>query len=191
MSTVQFIRRFLELMHGAYDEALGDLTPEQLHWRAGEHGLPIAFFLWHYVRTEDNLVQLVLRQRQTLWLDGGWAERLGMDPKAQGGGMSLEQAQRVRIASKEGFLQYMQGVWRATHDYLVGLDDTALNQLVLVKPLGQMRIEDALGMACLSHGFTHLGDILHLRGLQGLTGPLTHLGNAQFRRLVQAQPEPS
>lgn len=55
MSIVDFIRGSLHRMHGQYDEAVGDLTDEPLHWRANERGLPASFVLWHYVRTEDNM----------------------------------------------------------------------------------------------------------------------------------------
>jgi len=33
-----------------------------------------------------------------------------------------------------------------------------------------MPVLNAIGNMCLTHGFTHLGEIAHLRGLQGLRG---------------------
>jgi hypothetical protein len=68
MSTTEFIRSSLRQMHNTYNDAVRDLTPEQLHWRANDKGLPVSFILWHYVRTEDNIIQFVLQRKQTVWL---------------------------------------------------------------------------------------------------------------------------
>ena len=110
MSMIEFIRSSLRQMHNAYDEAIADLSPEQLHWRANDKGCHIAFVLWHYVRTEDNIVQFVLQRKPTVWLEGGWDKKLGLDRVSQGTGMSLEDAQSLRIASKADFQTYMKGV---------------------------------------------------------------------------------
>ena len=170
MSTLDFIRGSLRQMHGTYRDAVADLTPEQLHWRANDNGCSMAFVLWHYYRTEDNIIQFVLQHKPTIWLDGGWDQRFGLDRIAQGTGMSLQDAQALRINSKEGFLDYMAAVATATDGYLAGLDDAALEQKTTVKPLGEMPVLNAIGSMCLTHGFTHLGEIAHLRGLQGLRG---------------------
>jgi len=42
--------------------------------------------------------------------------------------------------------------------------------MTTVKPLGEMPVQNAIGNMCLTHGFTHLGEIAHLRGLMGLKG---------------------
>ena len=170
MSTVDFIRSSLRQLHNMYDEAIGDLSDEQLHWRANERGLPIAFLLWHYVRTEDNVIQFVLQRKPTVWLDGGWDQKFGLDRIAQGTGLSLQEAQALRINSKEDFLRYMQDLWKASDDLLAGIDDAYLERPITVKPLGEMPARNAIGNMCLTHGFTHLGEIAHVRGLQGLRG---------------------
>ena len=65
---------------------------------------------------------------------------------------------------------FMQAVWQATDEMLAPKDDAYLQQTTTVKPLGEMPILNAIGNMCLTHGFTHLGEIQHLRGLQGLRG---------------------
>lgn len=170
MATVDFIRASLKQMHNTYNDAIGDLAPEQMHWRANDRGLPISFILWHYVRTEDNIIQFVLQRKPTVWLEGGWDQKFGLHRTAQGTGMSLEEAQNLRLSPKEDFEKYMRAVWQATDDYLAAADDEFLQQRTTVKPLGEMAIQNAIGNMCLTHGFTHLGEIAHLRGLQGLRG---------------------
>ena len=170
MSTSEFIRGSLRQLHASYRDAVADLSPEQLHWRANDQGCSIAFVLWHYYRTEDNIIQFVLQHKSTVWLDGGWDQKFGLHRTAQGTGMSLQDAQELRIDSRDDFLTYMADVAAATDGYLAGLDDAALEQKTTVKPLGEMPVLNAIGNICLTHGFTHLGEVAHLRGLQGLRG---------------------
>jgi len=170
MSTLDFIRGSMRQMHGTYRDAIADLSADQLHWRANDNGCSIAFVLWHYYRTEDNIIQFVLQHKPTVWLDGGWDQKFGLHRTGQGTGMSLQEAQALRINSKEDFMTYMEAVAQATEGYLAGLDDAALQQKTTVKPLGEMPVLNAIGNMCLTHGFTHLGEIAHLRGLQGLRG---------------------
>jgi uncharacterized damage-inducible protein DinB len=167
---VDFIRGSLRQLHGSYKDAVSDLTDEQLHWRANERGHTGAFVLWHYYRTEDNIINFVLQHKSTVWLDGGWDQKFGLHRTAQGTGMTLEEAQALRLTPKEDFMAYMDAVARSTDDYLAGLDDAALETTTTVKPLGEMPIKNAIGNMCLTHGFNHLGEIQHLRGLQGLRG---------------------
>jgi len=170
MSTSEFIRSSLRQQHGMLNDAIGDLTDEQLHWRANDKGLPASFILWHYVRTEDNIIQFVLQRKPTIWLEGGYPEKFGLPANAQGTGMSQEDAKNLRIEPKDAFYDYMQAVWKATDDYLATTDDAALQAMTTVKPLGEMPVQNAIGNMCLTHGFTHLGEIAHLRGLMGLKG---------------------
>jgi len=170
MSTVEFIRSSMRQQHNMYNDAVKDLTAEQLHWRANDKGLPASFILWHYVRTEDNIIQFVLQRKPTVWLEGGLHEKFGLPANAQGTGMSLDDAQNLRLEPKEAFYDYMQAVWKATDDFLASADDTSLEQMTTVKPLGEMPVQNAIGNMCLTHGFTHLGEIAHLRGLMGLRG---------------------
>jgi len=170
MSTVDFIRDSLRQLHSSYDEAIADLSPEQLHWRATETGAPISFILWHYVRTEDNIIQFVLQRKPTVWIEGGWYEKLSLHKTAQGTGMSLEDAQNLRIDSLDDWRGYQTAVWQTTDAFLASSDDEALGQMTMVKPLGEMPVQNAIGMMCLTHGFTHLGEVQHVRGLLGLKG---------------------
>ncbi|MEE8346893.1 MAG: DinB family protein [Dehalococcoidia bacterium] len=167
---VDFIRSGLRQLHGSYRDAIGDLSLDQLHWRANDHGCPIAFILWHYYRTEDNVIQFVLQRKPTVWLEKGWDKKFGLDRIAQGTGMSMEDAQALRVNSKEEFMAYMDAVAKATEEYLATLNEEALERKTTVRPLGEIRVGDAIGNMCMTHGFTHLGEIQHLRGLQGLRG---------------------
>ncbi|HLZ71718.1 MAG TPA: DinB family protein [Dehalococcoidia bacterium] len=170
MDTIEFIRGQMRGLHTLLDRVTEDLSDEQLHYVARPGVQPIAFCLWHYVRTEDNIIRFVIQHRPTVWMESGWDVRLGLDSRAQGTGMSDEDASAFRLRSLPDFRAYMTQVWAATDDYLAGLDPAAADQRVTIKPVGEMSLMQALGGMCLTHGYRHLGEIEYARGLVGLKG---------------------
>jgi hypothetical protein len=173
LTAAEFIATALTQYHRALDKAIADLTPEQLHAVPGGHprANTIAFEIWHVVRTEDNVVRFVLQNRRpTVWAEGGYAERLGLPPVAQGTGMPAAEAQALRIKDVPLFREYMQGVWASTDEFLAAPDPAALEKTVVVKPLGEMPAIKALGQVVLTHGMTHVGEIELIRTLVG-AGP--------------------
>jgi hypothetical protein len=157
-------------LHRLFDRVTEDLSPEQLHFCAGPRVQPIAFSLWHYVRTEDNIVRFVIQRRPTVWMEEGWDAKLGLDSRAQGTGMSDEDAAAFHIPSLPDFRAYMTRVWASTDEYLSSLDPAELERPVTIKPVGEMPLHQALGGMCLTHGYRHLGEIEYARSLLGLKG---------------------
>jgi hypothetical protein len=170
IDTIAFIREHLTVLHAFFDRVTADLSDDQAHYVAAAGVQPIAFSLWHYVRTEDNIIRFVLQRRPTVWIEGGWPERFGLDPRAQGTGMNDEEASRFRLASLSDFRRYMSDVWAATDEYLAHLQPADADRTVTIKPVGEMTVLQALGGMCLTHGYRHLGEIEYARGLLGLKG---------------------
>ena len=122
----------------------------------------------HYARTEDSVVRFVLQSRRpTVWAEGGYAERLGLPPVAQGTGMSTAEAQAFRLKDIPLFKDYMQKVWASTEEFVSKVDAADLEMVITVKPLGDMPKIRALGQTCLCHGMTHVGEIELARTLVG------------------------
>ncbi len=173
MTLVEFIQAELLRLHELLERGVADLSPQQWHavpGGAAGKANTIAFELWHYARTEDNIVRFILQGRPTVWMDGGWAARLGLPERAQGTGMPTDDAHALRIADLDGFKQYRHAVWASTGEYLANPDEATFSQPKLVKPLGEMPAIRALGQVCMTHGFTHLGELELSRTLLGL-GP--------------------
>ena len=171
MTTVaEFLQQSFRNQHRMIDGSVRDLTPEQLHWLPGETKLNhIGCTLWHYVRTEDNIVQFILQGRKpTVWIQDGYFEKFGLDKITQGTGMSTEDAQKLRLPPIADWMAYQQAVWQATDDYISSLDDAALDQTVKVQPFGEIKASVARGQVCLTHGHAHFGEICAMRVLQGL-----------------------
>ena len=160
-----------ERLYGQLERALGDLTAEQWHWVPDGKGNSIAFIAWHYLRTEDNVIRWILQDRRpTVWMDGGWSERLGLPEVTQGTGMPVSDAHAFRIDDTAGFLTYMREVRASTEEYLSHWDGKDANDLVMLKPVGEMTRLQLLGRQAMPHGFGHVGEIQHLRALQELPG---------------------
>jgi len=170
LTAAEFIHTGLKQLHRSLDRSLADLTPEQLHTVPAGHpkANTIAWGLWHYTRTEDNVVRWVIQDRRaTVWVEGGYAERLGLPPVSQGTGMSTEEAQALRIADIDLFRDYMQRVWASTDDLFAKADASILAKTVVVKPVGEMPAIRALGQVGLTHGMMHFGEIELARTLVG------------------------
>jgi hypothetical protein len=175
MTTVaEQLRESMRNQHNMIDQAVSDLTPEQFHWAPpGSTANTIAFTLWHYVRTEDNVVQFILQDRKpTIWIDGGYFERYGLDRISQGTGMTTDDAQALRLPAIDQWLEYQRAVWQATDAYLSSVDEDSLERPVIVKPLPEMKARQALNNIVLTHGHGHMGEMCVLRVLQGLRSSL-------------------
>ena len=177
LTLAQFIHAELKRLHRGLDRSLEDLTFEQLHGVPGGHpkANTIAWGLWHHARTEDNVVRYVLQgRRPTVWTEGGYAERLGLPPVAQGTGMPTAEAQALRIKDLPLFKEYVQRVWASTDELFARADAAQLEKMVTVKPLGDMPAIQALGQICVTHGMTHFGEIELARTLVG-AGPVARV----------------
>jgi DinB superfamily len=170
MTNLELITYELRRLHKALDKSLEGLTPEQLHQVPAGHPAAntIAWGLWHYARTEDNVIRYILQNRRPIvWVEGGYAEKLGLPPIAQGTGMTTQEAQALRIKDLARFRDYVARVWASTDEYLARVDAAALDALVTIKPLGEMPAVRALAEVCVTHGFTHFGEIELARTLVG------------------------
>ncbi|HEX6210627.1 MAG TPA: DinB family protein [Methylomirabilota bacterium] len=170
MTAVELMKLELARLHASFETVLAELTAEQLHRVPGGHPKTnhIAWGVWHYVRTEDNVVRYILQNRRPIvWAEGGYADKLGLPPVAQGTGMSSEEAHALRIKDLGLFREYMSRVWASTDEFLARVDPAALDATVTIKPLGEMPGIRALAQVCVSHGFTHIGEIELARTLVG------------------------
>jgi hypothetical protein len=170
MGSLDFFRSSLKNFHNSFRDAVKDLTDEQLHFRPLGKGNSIAFALWHTVRTEDLVVNFLLQKKPPVWNAEGWDKKFGMDPKAQGTGMTDEQAASIKIASLGEFLKYMENVFRASEAYLDIVKEADLEPVQEYQFLGKRNGYQVIGGVVFGHGSEHLGEIRYVKGLQGLKG---------------------
>ena len=118
-----------------------------------------------------------------MWAEGGYAEKLGLPPVAQGTGMSTADAQALRLKDVALFRDYTQKVWASTEDFIAKTDPAALDVVITVKPLGDMPGIRALGQTCVSHGMAHAGEIELVRHARRVIAPVA----ARRRRLIDSK----
>jgi hypothetical protein len=165
------LRSSLKSMHDLLDKAVGDMTAEQLNFRPQEGGVSGFFSLWHYVRTEDNIINFVTQGKPTVWLEGGYNETFGLPRNSQGTGMTEAEANAVQVQDVSKWHEYQQKVWQATDQYLANMSPEQFNERkVTIKPLGEMSLWNGIYGVCLSHGYRHVGEIEYVRGVQGIGG---------------------
>ena len=167
MDIIDFYRLEQKRVHNWLHNGVSNLTPEEWNRTIEGTGNNISFLVWHCVRTEDNILRFILQGRAPLWNEGGSHERLNLPPRTQGTGMSTEEAQAFHIHDPELFLVYTEEVWSEFEAYLAGITDGGAElsaRMVKVRPLGEMPAILAIGQVCISHLFTHYGEISLLRG---------------------------
>jgi len=170
ITALEFIQGGLKQLHGNLDKQLDNITADQLHTvpSGNAKANTIAWGLWHYVRTEDNVVQYILQNKKTpIWVEGGYAAKTGLPETAQGTGMPTADAQALRIKDLGAFKEYMGKVWASTDAFIATNDPALLDRTVSIRPLGEMPAMRALGMVCLTHGMQHFGEIELARTLVG------------------------
>src|SRR4051812_18122759 len=170
MTATELIQVELKRMRKMLDASVNGLSDTQLHAPPAGHpkANTIAWNVWHVVRTEDNVARFVLQNRRSpVWTEGGYADKLGLPPVAQGTGMSTEDAHAIRIKDVALFREYMQKTWASTEQFLATLDAATLDRAVTIKPLGEMTVGRALAQVCVGHGFIHCGELELARTLVG------------------------
>src|SRR5258705_13117772 len=112
---------------------MGDLHPDQLHTVPAGHpkANTIAWGVWHYTRTEDNIVRYVIQGRKPpIWVEGGYGERLGLHPAAQGTGMSTAGGHAPRREDAALFREYMGEGWARPDEPLAGAPPGLLDNVI-------------------------------------------------------------
>jgi len=171
MTALGILQTSIASMHALLDKAIEDMTADQLNFRPQEGGVSPFFSLWHYVRTEDNVVNWVIHRRPTLWIEGGYDERLGLSRTSQGTGMTEDEANAVVLRDLSLWRAYQPRVWERTGEYLASMDPAEFEERrVTIKPLPEMSLWSGLFGICLSHGYRHIGEIEYARGVIGLGG---------------------
>ncbi len=170
MGALDFFRTSMKNLHNDFRDAVKDLKDEQLHFRPLGKGNHIAFAFWHLVRTEDWGINFLLQKKAPVWNAEGWDKKFGMAPRAQGTGMTAEQAAAIRIQSLPDFLKYMENVFKASEGYLDTLKEADLDRVEEFQFLGKMSFGQVIGGVILNHGSGHLAEIWYVKGLQGLKG---------------------
>lgn len=174
MDIIDFFRTEQKRLHQELRSSVHDLTTDEWHYLIPGMGNHIAFLMWHIARVEDGILRFALQGRPPIWNEGHWHERLGLPSRVQGTGMSTEEARALHINDPALFMQYAEQVWHEFEEYLASITDGGAhlsNRLITIKLLNrEMYALPMIGELCITHLFTHLGEIMLLRGTLGKQG---------------------
>lgn len=170
MDMQAYLTHFVSALHTDWARALGDLTDDQLHRQPSPDTNHIGFTAWHWLRTEDNVIQFVLQRKPTVWLERGLDQAWSLPRNAQGTGMAREEAFTMRLPTARALLDYAEEVWSATDRYLASVTPEELSRVTKVMPFGDLAVATAIGQTVIAHGNQHLGEIWLIREMYGLPG---------------------
>jgi hypothetical protein len=177
------LSRRLVAVHSLYDEACATMDLEQVNRVVVPGVLPIAFSLVHQLLIEDGSV--VFLGGPMPQMSEGWATRLGLAINDPGKEKSVEEMMNQRIGNFDAFLEFQRLVFRATEDFVKGIDPTTFSDVIVAYPYGptiahtfSARVggdqgitrSDALECWIYQHALRHMGEIEHARALVGLSG---------------------
>ena len=151
------------------DDALKDLTAEQLNYLPEGKTVSIGFNAWHILRTQDNITNFVFQKKPPIWMEQGYVEKMGLPQVAQGTGMTLEDARAVKINDPDLLRAYSTAVARECASFVRSVPLETLEEVQMIKPLGEMPRWRVFRQVVMTHGFMHLGEINALRGQLGLS----------------------
>jgi hypothetical protein len=119
--------RIQEVVHSAVD----GLTADELAALPEDGANPVGWLVWHLARVQDDHVAGAAGRDQ-VWTADGWDERFGLPFPAGdiGYGQSAEQVAQVQVTDPALLTGYYDAVHAATLDYLGGLTDDDLDQVV-------------------------------------------------------------
>ena len=179
------LKRRIRTMNGLWEEAVADLTLEQMnhHERAGV--LPLAFSFCHYIRSQDAAISTAFLREQPLWTAGGWAARVGVTVDALGREESVEEMEKLRIGDLDARRAYQREVLARTDRVLDELTaeqlaeslmpslPPSMSQTFCARMIGMkhpLRRLQVLECFVYQHGLRHMGEVEHGRALVGLRG---------------------
>ena len=173
---VAFIREGAQLGHWYLDGTMADVTPEQAHYAPPGRANPIGATFAHLVRSEDVIVNGMLRQQAPLSASThkdstGLNEPMPMPGSPDWSEAYAAWARRVKI-DLPAVKAYGQAVYAATDAYLESLTDSDLDRELDLSAVGfgKQKLSWMLNFLVLNHIGTETGEISALKGIQGAKG---------------------
>ena len=144
-------------------DALGDLTPEEMIWRAGPEANHIGWILWHMTRVEDMWFQFFIQRQTEIWERDGWNERFGLPTRDNGFDHTIEQVHNFPAYDLSEMLKYGEAVRSATLSYLKTVTPEQMDMVPR-----EARPEMSVGRIfrqVTGEVYQHQGHIAYLKGL--------------------------
>ena len=163
MTLNEFLEDAFNVEHEYLMDALDDLKPDELMWRAGPEANPIGWILWHMTRVEDMWFQFFIRRQTEIWARDGWDEKFGLPARDNGFDHTPEQVAAFPAYNLSEMLQYGEFVRAATLSYLKTVTPEQMDEVPR-----DARPEMSVGRIfrqVIGEIYQHQGHIAYLKGL--------------------------
>ena len=166
METKEFVKLTLDSIQQSVDNALKDLTEEDLNYQPGPESNSIGFTLWHQIRAEDSIINDMLANQPQEWITGKWYKKCNMsdDPQNSGFGYTPEQVASFVCPNLDILLDYGKAVRAGTKKYLDSLTPEKFD-VEIEAPFGKMPVAGVLSLL-IGEIAQHTGQIGYVRGLK-------------------------
>lgn len=152
---------------------LEGVSPQALNTMPGGTANSVAWLVWHAARQQDAQVA-DLAGTEEVWTAQGWNGRFGLDlpDSSMGFGHGPDDVARVRVASAEPLQGYLDAVVARTVDYVRGLTDAQLDEVV-DRSWDPPVTRGVRLVSTVDDAAQHLGQAAYARGLvdDGWSGP--------------------
>jgi hypothetical protein len=166
MNTIELIKHDMAGMRRMVNMTMENMTAELFNWAPPGTANTISATFVHFINTEDNFVHKVIQGKPSVWENGGWSQKTGVQKLPSiGEDWSYFKHQQIVI---QPLLEYMAAVWADTDAYLENLQEAELDRKVKFAG-GERSVADMLLMAA-SQSLSHNGEIAALKGIQGVKG---------------------
>jgi hypothetical protein len=182
---VKSLANRIRAMNTLWEQAISEMTLEQMNHHEREGVLPIAFSFSHFLQAQDQSISIFFAKTPPLWVSGGWADKIGVAVDALGREETAEEMERQRFRDLEAWKEYQAQVIARTHDTLQTIDAEMLAEVVfpqlppnmqniycgiVIGPGNPLRKLEVLECFVYQHGLRHMGEVDHGRALVGLGG---------------------
>ena len=149
-------------------KAIERLSIEEARWMPTPESNHILWILWHIGRMEDMWGWYLRGGGESAWIEGGWANRLGINAERNGAGDSIDQVRNFPDLEVEEVTEY----WQVSRNLLIPAIKQISNEMLTSKrpeiwthaPDRAPTLLWVLGRLPVENG-QHTGHIAYIRGL--------------------------
>ena len=163
MTLTQFIEDSFAKEHEFLMDAVHDLTPQELVFRAGPEANNINWLLWHMFRVEDMWIHFFIKKEAEIWERVGWNEKFGLPTRDYGFEHPPEQVANFPTLDLKELLAYGESLRAATLEYLRSLSPEDFEMVPRAR-----RPEMSVGQIfrqIVGEFYQHQGHISYVKGL--------------------------
>ena len=163
MTLNEFIEDAFITEHEYLMDAIGDLTSDEVMWKAGPESNHIGWILWHMFRVEDMWFQFFIQRQPEIWERDGWNEKFGLPIRDNGFEHTQEQVNKFPAYDVKEMLAYGASVRNETLIYLKSVTPEQMDAVPR-----NARPEMSVGRIfrqVIGEVYQHQGHIAYLKGL--------------------------